>query len=431
MSHSLDLPLLAFPGAVTPRLALLLPDLNGGGVQNIVLILARAFRERGYAVDLVVCDARGHLRSRIPTGVDLYPLPSEGRALSRWRLYRQSAPLLVPAQRRLLAMTWEKAANPLNHYSALVEYLRARRPDTLFAASSYPNLLALLAHAQAPAGTRLVVSERTHFSAGKPKKVRRARQIAQLMGALYPRADAITAVSRGVAEDLAAAIGIARTAIATPHNPTLTPDIAERLAAPVSHPWFDQPGPPVLVAIGRIGTQKDYPTLLRAVAEVRRRRPVRLMIIGDASYKKRRSSRLTALEAQAETLGIRTDVAFLGYQPNPLPYLRRAALFVLSSRFEGFPNVLLEALAAGAPVVSTRCPSGPDEILADGRYGALVPVGDWQAMAEAIVATLDHPPAPDEQRQRAAQFSYQSAIDAYQAILFPPTSQEQERAASA
>jgi glycosyltransferase involved in cell wall biosynthesis len=141
---------------------------------------------------------------------------------------------------------------------------------------------------------------------------------------------------------------------------------------------------PVVLAAGRLERQKDFPTLLRAFALLRAERPVRLVVLGEGAWRER-------LAALAATLGVAADVDLPGFQPNPYPFLARTRVFALSSRWEGSPNVLTEAMALGTPVVATDCPSGPREILADGRYGPLVPMGDAPALAAALARALDEP----------------------------------------
>lgn len=394
----------------------LLPDLNGGGVQRVVLRLADGLAKFGAHVDIVVCNNRGQLKELIPDGVTLVPL-EQGHFLSeRFQIIRAELPRISAMWR--LSLETESAARPLRFLSSLSSYLKNRRPDTLFAATPYPNLLATLARQIAKSKTRLVLSERTYFSAGKPKKVRRAARIGKLMGLAYSKADGIVAVSRGVADDLARAIKIPRDSITTIHNPTLTPDFKQRLQQRVAHDWFNDPEIPLLLAIGRIGHQKDYDTLFRAFAIVRKQRRARIMIIGDVALRKKRKDRKVELDRLANELGIDQDITFLGYKSNPLPYLQHASVFVLSSMFEGFPNVLLEALGAGVPIVSTRCPSGPDEILDNGRYGILVPVGDDSAMAAGIVRMLDQPTEKKLLQERADFYGYWRSINAYARVLF-------------
>jgi glycosyltransferase involved in cell wall biosynthesis len=398
------------PARLEAHLAFLLSDLTGGGLQRMVTILAGAFAARGARVDVVVCQPDGEVRRNLPAEVDVVPLYKRDPLSARLAVCRADLTLARLLARPMLSL--RQGSTTLAYLPSLAAYLRTARPDVLFAATSYLNVEAVLARRLARVPTRIVLSERNHFSSGKPRNDWRRRCLGPAMRHAYLQADAIVAVSDGVAVDLAEAIGIPRASITTLHNPTLTPDFASRLAQPIEHPWFTTGGPPVLLSVGRLAPQKDFPTLLRAFALVRERRAVRLAIAGKGSPRQ-----IARMREFADQLGIRTDVEFLGFLPNPLPYMARAAAFVLSSRFEGFPNVLLEALAAGTPVVSTDCPSGPREILDDGTYGSLVEVGDHVALAEAIARTLDNPTAAERLKARAAVFDYETAIARYQAVL--------------
>jgi glycosyltransferase involved in cell wall biosynthesis len=190
------------------------------------------------------------------------------------------------------------------------------------------------------------------------------------------------------------------------YNPIVDADLAARAREPAVHPWFVSGGPPVILGVGRLTGQKDFATLISAFALVRGRRPCRLLVIGEGEERER-------LAALAESLGVQDGLDLAGFQPNPLPFMREARLLVMSSRWEGFGNVLVEALYCGTPVVSTDCPHGPREVLADGRFGRLVPVGDPRALAEAIVASLDEESDPRCLRARAETFSAASSADAY------------------
>jgi glycosyltransferase involved in cell wall biosynthesis len=227
---------------------------------------------------------------------------------------------------------------------------------------------------------------------------------------LYPKADAIVAVSEGVAEDVTRVTGISRDRITTIYNPVVTPELENLRHAPLDHPWFAPSSPPLILGVGKFKIQKDFPTLLRAFARVRAVRPARLLILGEGRKR-------AELENLARELGVANDVALPGFVPNPFPYMTRASLFVLSSAWEGLPGALVEALACGCPVVSTDCPSGPAEILAGGLYGPLVPVGNDTALAEAILSALDVPPDRDRLRARAALFSVDRATDRYLEVL--------------
>jgi glycosyltransferase involved in cell wall biosynthesis len=227
----------------------------------------------------------------------------------------------------------------------------------------------------------------------------------------YAWADGIIAVSSGVADDLARVARLPRERIEVVHNPVVDRELPSKRKAPLDHPWFADGQPPVVLGLGRLKKQKDFPTLLRAFARLRSTREARLVILGEGKQEQ-------SIRSLARSLGIAKDVDLPGFDPNPFRYLARAACFVLSSAWEGLPRVLIEALACGCPVVSTDCPSGPHEILEGGRYGPLVPVGDERAMANAIAQVLDHPPDRDELRSRGALFAVDSSADRYLAILF-------------
>src|SRR5690625_55191 len=189
------------------------------------------------------------------------------------------------------------------------------------------------------------------------------------MARLYRHLDAVVTASEGVSTDTRTVTGLPPERIHVIDNPVVTPDLEELAAQPLDHPWFGDNDVPVILASGRLTKQKDFPTLLRAFARVRQNRPARLIVLGEGKLR-------TELEALAVKLGIASDVDLAGFASNPYPYVKQSDLFVLSSRWEGLGMALIEALALGIPAVSADCPSGPREILADGRYGALVPVGD-------------------------------------------------------
>jgi glycosyltransferase involved in cell wall biosynthesis len=193
------------------------------------------------------------------------------------------------------------------------------------------------------------------------------------------------------------------------YNPVITPEIMALARQTPDHPWFAAGGPPVILAVGRLTPQKDFPTLLRAFAEVRRRRPARLLILGEGEER-------AALEALGADLGVAADVALPGFRENAMAYMAGSALFVLSSAWEGLPTVLIEALAAGTRVVSTDCPSGPREILQDGRLGSLVPVGDVAALADAMTAALARPAAPAP-AEALTPFTRDAAVDHYLRLI--------------
>jgi glycosyltransferase involved in cell wall biosynthesis len=293
---------------------------------------------------------------------------------------------------------------------ALARYLRREQPAVLLSAMSHANIVALWARRLSGASTRVVVSERVTLSVvAAQTSRRRGRLRPHLIRWFYPWADGIVAVSRGVADDLARTAGLDRERIDVIYNPIGTPELRELAQAPVDHPWLSSDGPPVVLAAGRLLPQKDFPTLIRAFARVRRLRTARLLVLGEGEQR-------SLLRDLARTLGIEAEVDLPGFVPNPYAYMARASLFVLSSRFEGLPGVLIEALCCGVPVVATDCPSGPREILEEGRYGRLVPVGDEAALGEAIGDALAggvaRPPP-----ESWARFGLETVVDQYLALF--------------
>ncbi|HBB33981.1 MAG TPA: glycosyl transferase, partial [Cyanobacteria bacterium UBA9273] len=285
----------------------------------------------------------------------------------------------VPSEVRLvdLKAPWVLASLP-----KLVGYLRRERPKALLAVLHYPCEIALWAKSLSGVPTRVVVSERNTLSMQAQYMPELSVRLTPLMARLfYPWADGIVAISQGVAEDLARVTNLPLGRIQVIYNPAVTPEVLRQAQEPVDHPWFQPGEPPVVLGVGRLRPQKDFPTLIRAFARVRQVQLARLVILGVGPEQ-------ASLEALVAELGLEKDIAWLGFANNPYAYMARAAVFVLSSAWEGLGNVLIEAMAVGTPVVSTNCKSGPAEILDGGKYGWLTPVGDSEAMAEAIVKVL-------------------------------------------
>jgi glycosyltransferase involved in cell wall biosynthesis len=287
----------------------------------------------------------------------------------------------------------------IGRLGALVRYLRHTRPKAIFAAKTYANLTAIWARNISGTPCRLVISERTALSQEIATEATAAwRHVLPLLAHSYRQADVISAVSRGVADDLERLAHLPAGCVVALPNPLIIPDTMAMAQAAPSHPWFDG-SVPVILAAGRLVPQKDFATLLRAFALLHHQGlPHRLVIAGEGKER-------TALLGMIESLGLAGWVSLPGFVDNPLALMSRAALFVLSSRFEGLPGVLIQALSCGCPVVATDCPSGPREILLDGRLGALVPVGDHEALARAMAATLAQPPERTMLKDRAQDFS--------------------------
>ena len=359
------------------RVALFTGSMRGGGAERAMLTLAEAFAERDVSVDLVLVKAEGDYLGMVPDGVRVVDLDS---------------------RRTLTAVP------------KFLRYVRRERPTALLSTLPASDAAALIAKLFHGRRLRVIVRQANTFTDSIAERRFKSRQTMRLVRLLMPFADGIVAVSDGVADDLRAQAPRAAGKITTIFNPVVSPDIFEQAAAPVEHAWFNDGGAPVILAAGRLAPQKDYPTLLRAFAEVVRSRPARLVILGQGVERE-------SLLELAERLGVADRFDLPGFDVNPFRYMSRASVFVLSSRYEGFPNVLAQAMACGAPVVSTDCRSGPSEMLEGGRWGRLAPVGDWRAMARAIEETLDDPMPAEELKARASVYSVEASVERYLEVL--------------
>jgi len=396
-------------GLVPPdsrRVAVLTRGLVGGGVQKMSLHVARELSSRGWQVDLV--SRRGGDRSGIPEGVRVIVLEGKPGLLGRREAWRADPEGVATMLRPVLGCLI--APEPLRYLPALTDYLCQARPRALFSATTYLNLVALWARRRSGVSTRVLVSERDSLSSnlrtGRSRRAWRWRYAPPLLARCYAWAEAVVAVSDGVADDLAALTGLDRARLQTVYNPVVTDEIDDLCKEPCDDPWFAPGAPPVVLCVGRLVAKKQIEVLLRAVARLRRERSVRLMVVGDGPERGR-------LQREAVRLGLEADVRMIGWTDNPYAYMTRAAVFAMTSNREGFGNVLVEALYCGCPVVSTDCPSGPAEILGGGRFGTLVPVGDVAALAHALARAIDEPPRPGFLRERGAEFTTARTTDAY------------------
>jgi len=359
------------------RLAIFMHGLYGGGVERTILNLGPGLAARGVQVDLVVVRAAGEYLTEVPDSMRLVDLG---------------------AKRAVFSLV------------ALARYLRRERPDTLLSTISYTNVIALGARRLAGVPVRVVTAEHDTYTHWITQLSPAARPLMRRLTAwTYPWANATVAVSQGVADDLARVAGLPRERIRVIYNPVITPDIQARSQAPAEHPWLQPGQPPVLLGVGRMTVQKDFATLIDAFARVRAGRPARLIILGEGDGR-------ASLEAQIERLGLQEDVDLPGFVANPYACMRAATVFVLSSRWEGLPTVLIEAMYCGAGLVSTDCPSGPREILRDGKYGRLVPVGDAPALAQAMLAALDEG-RPNYPPESWRPFEKETSVDQYMDVL--------------
>ncbi|MCG5523517.1 glycosyltransferase [Ectothiorhodospira haloalkaliphila] len=357
-----------------PPVALLFATSGHSGVDRVVQnLLPELGRLEGQRFDLLTIGGHGPHVERLPPNVRRISLPVGHK---NWVL------------------------------PSLCLYLYRHRPRALLSANHPLNRAALLARRITGVKTHVVIRMGMALAAqgtagpGKPRRVIRS------MARWYPDADVVVTPSQGVAKDLAHLAKVPADRLHVIPNPIVNGGMMQLSKQSVEHPWFADKDQPVILGVGELSERKDFPTLLNAFALVRQQRKVRLVILGEGRCR-------ANLEQLADELGIRDDLWLPGFEANPYRFMHRADLFVSASRREGSSAVIVEALAHGLPVVSTDCPSGPAETLAGGRYGHLVPIGDVQTMARAMVKLLDSPPDAAHQQEGAVPFSAAASAAAY------------------
>lgn len=338
------------------KFAFFMPYFRDGGVETTTVRLADQLSKRGHGTTLVT--------------------------------FQHDSPYIEDSALNVIDLG---ARRTLTSLPKLVQFLRRERPDVLVSAHHFANIIAVAARALSGVDAEVIVTERLQIDhvlaeSENPKD----RLLPPLMRFTYPRADHIVSVSRDAGDALAEVIGLPPDRVEAIYNATLVDEVFELADEPVPHSWFGDDTPPVILGVGRLKPQKDFETLIRAFAEVRSRRHARLVILGEGDLR-------GELMELATTLGVEDDVDLHGFVDNPYSFMQQADVFVLSSRYEGMPNVLVEAAALGTPVVATDCPSGPRELLNGGSGGELVPVGAVDEMADSICTQIEN---PEEGRSR-------------------------------
>lgn len=371
------------------KIGLVVSDFEGGGVERNFANLARGLARLGVETWLLAGDPRHpYLRDPEP-GLRIVPIPDDARRTA-----------------------------------CLRDFLQRERPDVLVTGKLKDDFAALEARAGLSAAqggaTRLVAAVGTllsgRFAAHRWNPLKTWREIRAIRTA-YRRMDGLTAVSRALAEDLIDVFGVGAVPLAVLNNPIVPDDLETRARAPCAHPWLSDAGPdsraPVILALGGLRQVKDFPTLLRAFAQLERPGD-RLLILGEGKER-------PALERLASRLGIAERLDLHGFVSDPYPFLARTSALALSSRREGLPNALVEALALGTPVVATDCTGGVRALLQEGRLGPLVPVGDADALAQALDRTLSAAESGhldrDALRRAAEPFGLLPAARAYRAFF--------------
>ena len=356
-----------------PDAALYVASLRGGGAERVMVQLATGLSRRGHAIDLVLGRAEGPYLAEVPGAVNVHSLDAS-------RVVTSLAPL--------------------------VRYLRDRRPQVLLSTLNHVNVLAIIAAKASFTGTRVVVREASSVR-GQVRDATnwRTRATPWAMRAAYRGADRVVAVSEAASIELAEVVGYPQDRIEVIYNPIALDEIRAKGAEPVAHPFFDG-GEPVIVSVGRLSPEKEHDTLLRAVAILRERRPVRLIVLGEGAER-------AGLERLRSELGLESQVDLVGFVPNPFPYVRAADAVALASRWEGLPNVLIQSLALETPVVATDAPGGAREILMDGQLGQLVPVGKPDGLAEGLEAALSGGAPPALPAAWLDRFDFDRVVERY------------------
>jgi glycosyltransferase involved in cell wall biosynthesis len=361
------------------RIAIILYRLRFGGAERVMLTIAGELARRGYEVDLVTFDAQGEFAGKVPGNVKLYDLRSLG---------------IIRAARKIS------------------EYLAARSPSAVIANGDRCVFASFLARRLRYRGSARIIAVVHHDLTGvlglrgasaKDKFLAWGKKFP--MSRVYRRIDEIVAVSEGAAASVVNFLGIPRDRISVIYNPVPTDEIRGKASQAVDHPWFADGALPVIISCGRLAPQKDFETLLRAFALLRRKTPSRLVILGEGPEREK-------LEALIRSLGIGDCAALFGFEENPYKYIARARLFAMSSVSEGFSLVITEAMALGIPAVSTDCPSGPAELLAC-HPDRLVPARDPESLAAAMKKGLEI----GREENDLSRFSVVNCVDGYISLM--------------
>ena len=361
------------------HISILLPNLRGGGAERVTVNLVNGLIQRGFKVDIVLLSADGEFLNNLSPEVRVIDLK-----------VKRMRGLLFP----------------------LIRYLFVERPSAMLACMWPLTSIAVLAIKLCFSNVRLIVVEHTTWSRDITcKSIFKRWWIAKLMHYTFPSANGIVAVSKGAADDLAQFAKISRSTITVIYNPVVGDDKIN--SSYPMHPLDWSVGKHFkILAVGTLAPIKDYSTLLNAVAQLRQKINARLLILGEGSCR-------AILEEDIKRLGLTNSVFMPGFTKDISAYYIQADLHVLSSLCEGLPTVIIEALASGTPVVSTDCPSGPREILSEGRFGQLVPVGDVSALAEAMAFSLNSTHDTPALKLRAQDFTINKAVSFYEEMLFP------------
>lgn len=352
------------------HIAFFIPSMRGGGAEQVFATLANEFSSRNFKVDLILAQKEGPYLKNISRKVNIVDL---------------------------------KSSRILESLFPLVRYLKKEKPDILLSSLRHVNTVSIASRIISSSFTKMIIKQDSFYIL--PSN----RIIMFLEKALFKKADHIVAVSKGVKKSLIEGLKIPEQKIKVIYNPIFKQDILKKSKMEIAHPFFENKKNKIILGAGRLSIEKDFSTLLKAFHKIKTD-SIRLIILGEGRLR-------GELEYLVEELGLEGYVSMPGFVDNPYAYMAKADVFVLSSKVEGFANVLVEAMACGTTIVSTDCPSGPSEILDGGKFGRLVPVGNIEKLAEAISEALSNPSEKEVLINRAKMFSVDKSIEEYQKLF--------------
>lgn len=354
---------------------------SNSGVPLAQIRLARAFARRGFKIEFVI--------GFVPPGLQLPDeLPFAVIELGQGRTYKLLGPLM--------------------------SMIKSKRPDVIFSAEDHLNAIVLAAVILCRSRTKLSISSRippedTYFN--HKSNFLKKRILKTMNQALWWRADALVCVSKDMVERYRKIFGNTRHQAI--YNVIVDSDLKRKSVEAVDHLWFKDQAMPIVIAAGRLDPEKGFPDLIAAMTLVNEKISARLVILGEGCMR-------PELESLIAKAGLIDRAELLGFQSNPYKFFSRSRVFVLSSYAEGLPSVLIEAMACGCRIVSTDCPTGPREVLRDGKIGALIPVGSPRSMADAIIHALGTPRNDDLVSEAIIPFTEEQVVNAHQRSLMLP-----------